>query len=290
MSLQKFDETLKGFLNQRLKALEDHFTADVVFYYGNIHPAFEKSFRNFIEELADKKEHPKLVIFLNTAGGSTETVEKMVDIVRFHYKDVYFVVPDYAMSAGTVFCMSGNKIYMDYSSSLGPIDPQVFNGKEYVPALGYLDKVEAMLEKARNKKLTDAEFLILQSQDLAMLSRYEQAKNLTVTLLKKWLVQYKFSDWNTHNTTPALRGQAVTFAQKQKRAEEIAKILGDNKEWHSHGRMIGVDTLRDKIRLKIEDYSKDTTLRNLIRAYNDLLIEYIGKTGFKVFFHSKIHF
>lgn len=66
-------------------------------------------------------------------------VEKMVEIIRNKYQKVYFVVPDYAMSAGTIFCMSGEKIYMDYSSSLGPIDPQVYNGKEFVPALAYLD-------------------------------------------------------------------------------------------------------------------------------------------------------
>lgn len=52
------------------------------------------------------------------------------------------MVPDCAMSAGTIFCMAGDKIWMGYYSSLGPIDPQVFNGKNWVPALGYLDKVE----------------------------------------------------------------------------------------------------------------------------------------------------
>ena len=87
---------------------------------------------------------------------------------------------------------------------LGPIDPQVYNGKEYVPALGYLDQVEKLLEKAKNKTITQAEFLILQNQDLAMLSRYEQAKNLTITLLKKWLVEYKFHDWDEHHTTAGI--------------------------------------------------------------------------------------
>src|SRR5262249_9572782 len=148
-----------------------------------------------------------------------------------HYKDVAFVVPDLAMSAGTIFCMSGNRIWMDYSSSLGPIDPQVWNGTQWVPALGYLDKVEEMLDKAVKGTLTNAEFLILQSQDLALLSRYEQARNLTVTLLKKWLVQYKWEDWKTHGTDPAKLGQPVTEEEKRQRAEEVARLLGDNKYW-----------------------------------------------------------
>lgn len=131
-------------------------------------------------------------------------------LIRHHYKEVYFVVPDFAMSAGTILCMSGDKIFMDYSSSLGPIDPQVFNGKQWVPALGYLDKVEQLLQKAQNGTMTDAELIILQNQDLALLSRYEQARDLTITLLKEWLVTYKFKDWTTHGTTASRLGHPVT--------------------------------------------------------------------------------
>ena len=179
---------------------------------------------------------------------------------------------------------------MDYSSSLGPIDPQVFNGKEWVPALGYLDQVEKMLEKAKAKTITEAEFLILQSLDLAMLNAYEQAKNLTVTLLKKWLVNYKFAEWETHGTSPDKIGKPVTLQEKEDRAEEIARNLGDNKLWHSHGRLIGVGTLKDRLKLKIEDYSGDIPLRTMIRAYNDLLIEYIARGNLKVFLHSRNFF
>jgi len=216
--------------------------------------------------------------------------EKMVEIMRHHYQEVYFVVPSFALSAGTILCTSGNRIYMDYSSSLGPIDPQVWNGKEWVPALGYLDKVEGLLKKATSGALTNAEFLILQNQDLAVLARYEQARDLTVTLLKKWLVEFKFRDWAVHRTDPAKLGQPVTLDEKQERAEQIAKMLGDNKLWHSHGRMIGPGTMSRLLRLEINDYSADDALRPLIRAYNDLLTDYIVRHGYNVFMHSREHF
>jgi len=289
--VQLLDHTIKEILNEKLEKLEAHFQSDVIFYYGQIHPSYEKVFRDFIEKLkTDGKSKDRLAIVLNTPGGMAETVEKMVDVIRFHYKEVYFVVPDYAMSAGTIFCMSGDKIYMDYSSSLGPIDPQVYNGKEYVPALGYLDQVEKLLEKARNKTITDAEFLILQSLDLATLSRYEQAKNLTVTLLKKWLVEFKFKNWNKHNTDPKKKGKTVTKKEKEARAEEIANKLGDNKLWHSHGRMIGITTLKSLLRLEIEDYSADLPFRNMIRSYNDLTTEFIGRGNYPLFLHSRNYF
>src|SRR5579864_2879647 len=125
-----FDEKVKDILLEHIKMLEKYFKADVIFYYGEIHPGYTKFFRDFIEKVKTGSEQQKkrLVVILNTPGGSAETTEKMVEIIRFHYQEVYFVVPDYAMSAGTIFCMSGNKIFMDYSSSLGPIDPQIYNG------------------------------------------------------------------------------------------------------------------------------------------------------------------
>jgi hypothetical protein len=284
-----FQEHVRQTLRERLTGLEDHFQADGMFFYGPIYPGVEKHFRDFLERLkAEPPDRERLVIFLNTTGGSAETVETLVDIIRFNYREVWFVVPDFAMSAGTIFCMSGDRILMDYSSSLGPIDPQVHNGREWVPALGYLDQVEQLIQKSFEGRISDAELLMLQSQDLAMLSRYEQAKNLTITLLKKWLVEYKFKDWTKHETNLQKLGAEVTVQEKQARAEEIAKVLSDNKIWHSHGRRIGISTLQNVLRLRIDDYSEQVDLRNQIRSYNDFLIEYIVRENLPFFLHSRI--
>lgn len=289
--MRMIDATVKNKLDEGLLALEEHFDADVIFYYGEIHPAIAKTFRDFVEQLQESTpQRSKVAVLLNTPGGSVEVVEKMVEIIRHHYDDVSFVVPDFAMSAGTILCMSGDRILMDYSSSLGPIDPQVFNGQEWVPALGYLDKVAEMLEKAKHDELTKAEFLILQGLDLATLSRYEQARDLTVTLLKRWLVQYKFRDWTIHETSPDKRGKPVTLEEKEARAADIAKLLGNNRLWHSHGRLISPATLRNVLKVKIDDYSEDVSLRRKVRAYNDLITQYIARENFKFFMHSRNYF
>lgn len=232
-----FESTIHEILNKRLHDLENHFNADLLFYYGPIHDSLDKRFRDLVEELkADPINKDTLFILLNTPGGSAETVERLVKITRHHYNEVNFIVPDAAYSAGTIFCLSGDNIYMDYSSSLGPIDPQVYNGKNWVPALGYLDKVEELITKSMNGTISQAELIMLREQDLAMLRRHEQARDLTVALLKEWLVKFKFKNWSNHSST----GDPVTEAEKEKRAEEIARDLGDNKIWHSHGRSIGV--------------------------------------------------
>jgi len=290
--MQIVDETIKNTATDRLKDLEEHLAGDVAFFYGLIDVSVIRLFRDFIERMAAAKPagRERLVLFLNTAGGTAEAAEKMVEIIRHHYREVFFVVADFAFSAGTILCMSGDRIYMDYSSSLGPIDPQVWNGKELVPALGYLDKVEALLNKAASGQLTNAEFLILQNQDLALLSQYEQARDLMVTLLKTWLVEFKFRDWEVHRTDPTKRGQAVTEEEKQERAEQIARMLGDNKRWLSHRRMIGSSTMTRVLRLEINDYSADDALRTLVRSYNDLLTDYVARNGFSLFMHSREFF
>lgn len=265
-----------------------------MYFHGPFQPGLEILFRDIIEKFSLTvnlpKKKDKLTIFLNTPGGNIESVDKLVNIIRNNFKEVNFVIPDSAMSAGTIFCMSGNKVYMDYTSSLGPIDPQVYNGTQWVPALGYIDKVEELIVKINNNSNARAEFLLLQRQDLATLKSYEQARDLSITLLKEWLVNYKFSDWNIHRTDLAKLNQPVTFQEKEERAEKIAKDLCDYTIWKSHGRFIGLRTLIDVLRLEIEDYSSNKELRELIRTYNDLLLDYIRKSDSPFFFHTKYLF
>lgn len=214
----------------------------------------------------------------------------MVEILRHHYEELWYFVPDYAMSAGTILVMSGDKIWMDYSSSLGPIDPQVpvQDGSEvrYVPALGILDKVDELIDKSAKGTLTDAEFAMLHKQNLGVIRAYEQARDLSIELLKKWLVQYKFRDWIKHRSDAKLKGKAVSDKQKLARAVEIAEMLSDNKIWHSHGRLIGMATLRNIVRLEIDDYTTDNDLRGLIREYHDTLTEYATRMGQGFCLHS----
>lgn len=282
-----FDAIIKDLLFRTLTDLENRFEADIVFYMGDVDDETFRMFRDLTWELrGDEESRARLAIFLNTDGGSAEIVERVVDIIRRYYEEVYFVIPDFAMSAGTIFCMSGDKIFMDYSSSLGPIDPQVWNGKQWVPALGYLNKFEELMNKANAGVMTPGEGLIFTSQDLALLARCRQAKELTVTLLKNWLVEYKFKDWDLHETDPALLGTPVTVEQKEERAGEIADQLGNNERWHSHARRLGLYRLR-KMKLKIEDFSDNDDLRVLIHRYNDLITEFVRRNSYDRILHSR---
>ncbi len=277
---QPINNLIQDLLTEKLRALETHFQADFFVYYGSIINGHENKILSIIENIAfEKAKKDKLFVILTTSGGSAIAVERYVNIMRKHYTEVNFIVPDYAYSAGTIFCMSGDNLYMDYFSVLGPIDPQVQNkdGK-WVAALGYLDKINDMITKAKQGLLTKEEFLILREFDLAELRGYEQAKELTIDSLKNWLVKYKFKNWHTHKTNPKILGKAVTTEEKEIRATEIADKLSDNNTWKSHSRPINIETLKT-LRLEVTDYSDMIPERTFIRDYYSLLADYLSQNN-----------
>jgi len=282
-----YDDIIFSVAKEADKHLAEKLQADVLYYNGPVSMQCFSWFRETVEKMAscaDKKAG--IAVFLTTGGGQAEAAEKFVDILRHNYGEVYFVVPVAAMSAGTILCMAGDKIYMDYSSSLGPIDPQIPDkeGKRYIPALGYLAKIDELIAKANKGNLTAPEFQWLLQQDLGFLSFCEEGRALAVDLLKKWLVKYKFKNWVCHRTHN--KGEAVSEAEKKNRAEEIATLLSDHAHWHSHGRMIGLDILRGECCLEIDDYGADKELQGYIRRYNDTLSDYVARMQAPAFIYA----
>ena len=190
------------------------------------------------------------------------------------------------MSAGTILALSADRIMMDYFSCLGPIDPQIEKDEKLVPALSYLNQFERLNQKAEDGNLTAAEYALLSKLDLGELYQFEQARELSVELLVKWLSSYKFKGWVKTET----RGIDVTEQMKQERAQQIAGLLNETARWHSHARGIDVRTLRDEVGLKIDDLGAETDLNRFIKAYFDLLKDYMGRHELYSFVHSKGYF
>ncbi len=105
-------------------------------------------------ELVDAipREIKEIDIILVTNGGSGPQVAKFVDKLRPRFDKVNFILPNVAMSAGTIFIMSGNSILMDSRSYFGPIDPQVpsING-QLVPAQSLLRLMKEIQENGEKK-------------------------------------------------------------------------------------------------------------------------------------------
>ena len=120
--MRPLDSHIKEQLDQHLKCISDELAADVMAIVSPILPGLDHSVRDAVEGLKEKKE--SIAIILDTPGGIAEVVERMVGTVRNAYGEVIVIVPDRAMSAGTIFALSADRIMMDYFSYLAPIDPK----------------------------------------------------------------------------------------------------------------------------------------------------------------------
>jgi hypothetical protein len=267
-------------IRARAKEIERLMGANLLTYAGPIDDTAGNLLKAAIESISPRRR--RLVVNLETSGGFIESAERIAHILRHHYSTVDFVVTTYAMSAGTVLVMSGDNIYMDYSATLGPIDPQLQRpgSRRYVPALGYLEQYRRLIEKSKKGTLAPAELAyLIQNFDPAELYQYEQARDLSIALLEEWLVKYKFKSWKVTEShkTP------VTRAMKKARAAEIAHKLNDTNRWHSHGRGISMQVARRDLKVQIEDLDDTPEVMAALTTYNILLLDYRMRRGHEYF-------
>jgi hypothetical protein len=266
------DNAAKFAVNALGGQLEAALDADVLAILGPLFPGLDRRVLRAAESLLDDKKRSKLAVVLSTGGGVVETVEQIAQIFRHHWSEVIFIIPDRAMSAGTVLAMSGDAILMDYASVLGPIDPQVVRGGKLVPALSYLTQFDRIMQKFEKGSATAADVTLLDRFDLAELHQFEEARELSVSLLERWLAKYKFKDWTETETTK----KKVDDAMRQQRANEIGLQLCDHQHWHSHGRGLSMAVLRQDLNLKIDDFGADPQLRALVHDYHGFIEDYMA--------------
>lgn len=208
----------------------------------------------FIEILnAIPPEEKAVDIILVTPGGSADTVDYFVKKLRDRFDNIAFILPYMAMSAGTIFCMSGDELIMSESAYIGPIDPQVpSRGGMFVPAQSIMTLItnikargDAQMKKGLKPDWTDVQ--ILNSLDPKELGNAITASALSTKLVTEYLRLYKFRDWTEHST-----GEEVTPEERNTRASEIAALLCDNSVWLSHGSRITREIAVDKLHLRVQ--------------------------------------
>jgi len=103
------------------KKIADEMRGDCIFICADMLPPLDDEFRHVVETIRGgrRTKSAHLIVVLETQGGMLEVAERLVSVMRKHYKKVSFVVPSHAYSAGTVLVMSGDDIHMDYYSVLG---------------------------------------------------------------------------------------------------------------------------------------------------------------------------
>ncbi|QCT39908.1 hypothetical protein FBF31_02365 [Candidatus Saccharibacteria bacterium oral taxon 955] len=72
-----------------------------------------------------QQQNDTLYVAIETLGGAPEIGFRIMRLLNAKYKKIYVVVPNQAMSTGTLMSLGADKIHMFHSSSLGPLDLQI---------------------------------------------------------------------------------------------------------------------------------------------------------------------
>lgn len=194
-------------------------------------------------------------IFLVTKGGSAHQVSRFVNCLRHKFDNVEFLLASYCMSAGTIFALSGDKIWMTNRACLGPIDPQIpSRDGRFVPAqalLTLVDRIHAQgVEALKNRQpIPWSAVRILDNIDKKELADAISATQYSTTMVAQFLQRHKFRDWKIHSSS----GKEVTDQEKIAKSVEIASALASHERWKSHGCAIPRNMLlEDAIKLKID--------------------------------------
>jgi hypothetical protein len=213
-------------------------------------------------------EHRKVDLFLSTRGGSGQQIARFVDCLRSRFDEVDFLIPSYCFSAGTLFALSGDRIWMTPGACLGPIDPQFpTTSGRFAPAQALRVLVEQLRQQGedainRGQRVPWTAVQIVNTIDKRELGEAITATEYATTLASEYLRKYKFKHWTVHSSS----GQPVTDPERISRATEIAEQLASHERWKSHSHAISRDALHDQTKLHIDHPAQDL-LRAMTRAW-----------------------
>lgn len=188
-----------------------------------------------------------LDLILHTPGGDTAATESLVDYLRSMFgTDIRAIVPQLAMSGGTMIACACKEIVMGKQSSLGPIDPQ-FGG---MPAHGVVEEFDrAKREIAASPAAIPVWQPIIAKYNPTFIGECEKAINWSTEMTKDWLSSGMFS---------GNRNAAATI-------EKILKELGDHALTKSHARHLSAERCRN-MGLKIVNLEDEQDFQDAVLA------------------------
>ena len=233
---------------------------------SEIGPADDVPFAELVASIP--ADETRVDVLLASNGGSGQQVGRFVDALRPRFQEVDFLIPSFCMSAGTMFALSGDNIWMTSRACLGPIDPQVPTaGGRFVPAQALLLLVEKLQRDGEVAIKTGGMIpwtavRIVDTIDKKELGEAITASDYSRRMVQEFLVRYKFGHWDVRKTS----GARVDEEYKRTRAAEIADALCSHERWKSHGHAINREVLLSEIKLKIE-HPDGALLRSITRAW-----------------------
>jgi ATP-dependent protease ClpP protease subunit len=257
-----------------LKRLFSHTKRNIIAYYSGFlsKPRLEGTQINdedkngFMLCIHELKRDRGLDLILHTPGGDGAAAESIVDYLRSMFgNNVRAIVPQLAMSAGTMIACSCNSIVMGKESSLGPVDPQY----GAISAVGLLKEVKrAHDEILQNNQSALFWNPILQKITPSFLQRCEWAVLAADGFIRKTLKENMFA--------------ASEPAEQTTKIESVCEILSNLTESKEHNTHFQIDQCK-KAGLNIVDLEADQTLQDLVLTIHHCYMHTLSNTpAFKV--------
>lgn len=200
-----------------------------------------------------------LDLILHTPGGGIDATESLVEYLRAIFgSNIRAIVPQIAMSAGTMISCACQSILMGKQSNLGPIDPQIGG----LPAHGVIEEFgRAVREVAANPASIPLWQLIIGRYHPTFIGECEKAIAWSEEMVKEWL----------------LSGMFDGLPDAVDRADKVVTELGDHALTKSHSRHISMQRARN-IGLEIVDLEADHELQDLILSVHHATIQTLAST------------
>jgi membrane-bound ClpP family serine protease len=241
-----------------LAALSEYTGRNTIAYYSAFlqkAPLMEQEAQPFIVNDTDKngfmasinglERDRGLDLILHTPGGDIAAAESLVSYLRAMFIDFRVVVPQIAMSAGTMIACASRQIVMGKHSSLGPIDPQFGN----IAAHAVVEEFNRAAEeiKADPSRIPVWQPIIAKYHP-TLIGECQKAIDWAQQIVTEWLVT----------------GMFATREDPHKAAKRVVDELGDHALTLSHGRHIDIENARslglDILALEDDDALQDAVL------------------------------
>lgn len=189
-----------------------------------------------------------LDIILHTPGGDIAATESLIDYLNQKFEgDMRAIVPQLAMSGGTIIACACREILMGKQSSLGPIDPQI-NG---MSASGIVSEFyHANKEIEQDSSKMNVWGPVIAGYPPALIETCKKAISWSKELAVEYLSGSMFED--------ELRSD---HKSAKKKLDAIIRLLTDPNLTKSHARHIPTPTCKS-YGLKISEMEKDQDLQD----------------------------
>ncbi|HUV04401.1 MAG TPA: S49 family peptidase [Armatimonadota bacterium] len=201
-----------------------------------------------------------LDLILHTPGGETAATESLVDYLRSMFgTGIRAIVPQLALSSGTMIACACEQIIMGKHSSLGPIDPQFQN----IPAHGVVEEFKRAHQEIKSDQSKAFVWQpIIAKYPPAFIGECEKAIQWSTEMVKEWLLAGMLKDKENAGAM----------------ADTIIAELGDHALTKSHARHLSIAKCR-QMGLDVVVLEDDHKLQDAVLSVHHACIHTLSATA-----------